>query len=224
MSSTCPIGAEEQRDYALGVLHKIEEMADAIENEGDYGSLQALAKHMCKMAATATAKCGWPKKPDVNVYIHIELANGLGVGVLAEILFPNRERGEQIGPWAISLSTDGPVLCDALMHTEDFVFEIEAFATRAFQRADVELFVKYIQDLVTVKRITIEEDCLEKCVYSYWDISDGKLLNTFLHPYNWPFDMPNNLSHEEKMNIVAEAYNKHMTTHNLQPLKGFFKE
>ena len=224
MSSTCPIGAEEQRDYALGVLHKIEEMADAIENEGDYGSLQALAKHMCKMAATATAKCGWPKKPDVNVYIHIELANGLGVGVLAEILFPNRERGEQIDPWAISLSTDGPVLCDALMHTEDFVFEIEAFATRAFQRADVELFVKYIQDLVTVKRITIAEDCLEKCVYSYWDISDGKFLNTFLHPYAWPFDMPNNLSHEEKINIVAAAYNKHMTTHNLQPLKGFVKE
>ena len=224
MSSTYPIGAEEQRDYALGVLEEIAEMTLSVEAEKDFDILQAKAERMCNMAASALSKCGWPKKPDVHVYIHIELANRLGVDVLAEILFPNRERGEQTGPWAISLSTDGPVLCDALMHTEDFVFEIEAVATRAFQRADVELLVKYIQDLVTVKRITIEEDCLEKCVYSYWDISDGKFLNTFLHPYYWPFDMPNNLSHEEKINIVAEAYNKHMTTHNLQPLKGFVKE
>lgn len=224
MSNTCPVGAEEQRDYALGVLQQIADMTSTVEDEEDFDILKAKAERMCNMAAIAVLKCGWPKKPDVNVYIHIELANNLGVAVLAEILFPHRENGEQIGPWSISLSTNGPVLCDALLHTEDCVFEIEAVATRAFQRADVELFVKYIQDLVTVKRITIAEDCLDKCVYSSWFISDGQLLNTFLHPHDWPFDMPNNLSHEEKINIVAQAYNKHMTTHNLQPIKGFYKD
>lgn len=215
-----PLSKEEKLEFLLDTLHDIAKQAEEIRDLADVTLLQRAALKMCSKAKEVCDKFGWPRKPDVNIDIHIELASETGVEVLKRMLFPNRHAGEQIGPWAICIG-DIPALCDCLLTAGKREFEIEAKATHPFQRDDVELFIKYIQDLADIKRIVISEDCIEKCVYDLWEADATKLKFTFLSSYDWPFDIPYYLSEEEKLDLVDIAYHEHPTEHNLQPLKGF---